>query len=363
MQSHVLQKWITIRGDQTVTSVIQDSEEWLDLSEYSDLTAWVDVRSATTPSGSLTLTVESAPYRDELLFQSVGPAVTVGVTTSPKTVKSLKSKATASLAKWVRWKISVQGMSGTWDTTFRVRLAASRTAHFSPTQLSGCVLWLRSDLGITLSSSQVSGWADQSGYANDASQTGGSLPNYSAASGVNGLPKLIGRAAGASPASWMIGTFAATSAPTNHTAIAVVTYPTPITNAAAFAGCTTGYAVNSSFSQFTGGAGIYGRIDGGAGGADAIINDSSSLGSPGIYTTNCDSSNVDIWVNGVKRATSAAFANAQAVQYVLLALDNSGTYAIAGDAYEYIFFNRVLSAYELAQIHRYLGGRYSIAVP
>jgi hypothetical protein len=34
---------------------------------------------------------------------------------------------------------------------------------FSPTSISGLQLWLRSDMGITLSGNQVTGWADQSG--------------------------------------------------------------------------------------------------------------------------------------------------------------------------------------------------------
>lgn len=38
---------------------------------------------------------------------------------------------------------------------------------FVPTDIGGCVLWLRSDLGITQSGGLVSSWADQSGSGND----------------------------------------------------------------------------------------------------------------------------------------------------------------------------------------------------
>ncbi len=38
------------------------------------------------------------------------------------------------------------------------------------TELPGCVLWLRADIGITLEGANVSAWADQSGVGNDFSQ-------------------------------------------------------------------------------------------------------------------------------------------------------------------------------------------------
>lgn len=57
---------------------------------------------------------------------------------------------------------------------------ASRAA-FTPTALSGCVLWLRADLGITLNGSDVSAWADQSGQAHHVAQGTGSVqPLYNA---------------------------------------------------------------------------------------------------------------------------------------------------------------------------------------
>lgn len=42
--------------------------------------------------------------------------------------------------------------------------------NFKPTNISGCVLWLRADLGKTLNGSTVSQWNDQSSSGNNASQ-------------------------------------------------------------------------------------------------------------------------------------------------------------------------------------------------
>ncbi len=45
------------------------------------------------------------------------------------------------------------------------------TKVWKPTDISGCVLWLRSDLGVTQSGGLVSQWADQSGNNNHLTQT------------------------------------------------------------------------------------------------------------------------------------------------------------------------------------------------
>jgi hypothetical protein len=55
---------------------------------------------------------------------------------------------------------------------------SSLAGSFLPTSLSGCVLWLRSDMGVTQASGSVSKWADQSGQGNDCIQnTGANQPS------------------------------------------------------------------------------------------------------------------------------------------------------------------------------------------
>jgi hypothetical protein len=61
-------------------------------------------------------------------------------------------------------------------------LRRHRTATpFVPTDLSGLSLWLKADAGITLSGSDVTAWADQSGNGNDAAAT--DTPTLSTVSG------------------------------------------------------------------------------------------------------------------------------------------------------------------------------------
>lgn len=71
------------------------------------------------------------------------------------------------------------------------RLLGRTGRQFEPLDIAGCVLWLRSDLGVTKDGSNlVSLWADQSGNGNDFSQnTDASKPVWTADVG-NGLPGL-----------------------------------------------------------------------------------------------------------------------------------------------------------------------------
>jgi hypothetical protein len=67
---------------------------------------------------------------------------------------------------------------------------AAAAGGFSPAQLSGLVLWLRADLGITLNGGNVSAWADQSGLGNHITQGTASLQPLFVASGPNGKPAI-----------------------------------------------------------------------------------------------------------------------------------------------------------------------------
>jgi hypothetical protein len=64
--------------------------------------------------------------------------------------------------------------------------------QFLPTQLSGLVLWLRADLGVTIGTG-VSSWADQSGNGNNVTQgTGAKQPTFVASGGANNTPYVQG---------------------------------------------------------------------------------------------------------------------------------------------------------------------------
>src|SRR5262249_48349564 len=146
-------------------------------------------------SASVQVVFETSPSADEGNFTALAPPVTFGTaapfvpaSTTPTVVRSVRSRVTANLARYVRWKI-VPSTTGLWDLTFRVRVTPTRSSAFAPTDIAGCCLWLRSDLGVTVpSGTAITAWNDQSGLNNHAIP--GTSPNYAVINGVNGLPRI-----------------------------------------------------------------------------------------------------------------------------------------------------------------------------
>lgn len=189
----VLAPWTTVRCASAVTSFTQDEQDWLDLGDRGDVAFFVDIAEATSGgSGGFALSFETAPLPDEMLFQPVAPDVPFAVTTSPLVVKSVRSAATAPLARYVRWKLKAPGASSAWSATFRVRAASGQQSFFAPTDIGGCLLWLQSELGVTkdAATNAVSRWADQSGRGNDATQVSSANQPIWTAAQMNGHPTL-----------------------------------------------------------------------------------------------------------------------------------------------------------------------------
>jgi hypothetical protein len=188
MQSILLQPWTTVQGASTLTSVTQDSAGWFEVSSFADVVFQIDVAQVTgSASGVVQLALQSSPTRDDAYFGSTTLPTTLAPTTTPALVKTIRTPSTSPLARFLRWQL-VSTSSTAWAATFRIRAHLSKQSFFAPTQLSGCVLWLRADMGITLSSG-VSAWGDQSGAGNGFSQaTRGSQPGFSASGGPNGTP-------------------------------------------------------------------------------------------------------------------------------------------------------------------------------
>lgn len=89
---------------------------------------------------------------------------------------------------------------------------------FSPLDLPGLTLWLRSDLGITLATG-VSAWADQSGNGYNVSQaTGSARPTYAASGGPNGRPYLSFNSASSQ---YLLGSYPGSVLANNCTVVAV----------------------------------------------------------------------------------------------------------------------------------------------
>jgi hypothetical protein len=126
VHAFVLQDWTTIRGSGD-GSVIQGSDQWPDMTAYQDLQFWLDVREVTLTSGSLVIDFETAPTKDEVLFQAMINSTNLVAAAGPivPPIQALLSNATVPIARWLRWKITASGGASTWDATFRIVCSAN----------------------------------------------------------------------------------------------------------------------------------------------------------------------------------------------------------------------------------------------
>jgi hypothetical protein len=185
-RAFLLQDWITVRGNSSsVAGVTQSQELWLEIPQFADAVFWIDVSEVTNPSSGLVLlNLESSPTCDESLFQPVAGIVGMTPATTPTVIKSVAGAgSTAPLSRYVRWRISTTGTGSAWSATFRIRLVGNRSSYWVPTQLSGALLWVRADLGLTISNTGVTGWADQSSNGKNLS-SGATPPTWVASSAI-----------------------------------------------------------------------------------------------------------------------------------------------------------------------------------
>ena len=128
MYGYILQDWITIRGNSSITSIAQSEPDWLGLAPYQDLVLWLDCRELTLGGATaINMNYETAPTKDDSLFIAMTSAFAVTAATTPTVTKILLAQnPTVPLGRWVRWKLTVSGTAtSSWDATFRVLCCAN----------------------------------------------------------------------------------------------------------------------------------------------------------------------------------------------------------------------------------------------
>jgi hypothetical protein len=121
MYCFCLQDFITMRSVSSVLTVVQSEPSWLDLSGFQDLALWLDVKEF-SGGGTISMTYETSPVKDDSTYVSLA---SVTVATGVNVTLVLKDSASTPITKWLRWKLSVASPGGTWDTTFRIWVAAN----------------------------------------------------------------------------------------------------------------------------------------------------------------------------------------------------------------------------------------------
>jgi hypothetical protein len=134
MHGFVLQDWVTIRGASTIGTITQSEHEWLDLSGYEDLIAWVDIREVLLANNTyVQFNLQTAPIKDEYLFVNMesSPLTVSAALTAPSIRKIIMAAPTTPnvpLGTWVRWQLTTSNgtsVNNVWDATFRILACAN----------------------------------------------------------------------------------------------------------------------------------------------------------------------------------------------------------------------------------------------
>src|SRR5260370_39092502 len=144
MQTVLLQPWTTISSG--LSGFTQDEGQWTDLACHSEIAGvWLDISQVT--GSNVQLQLQTSPSHDEAYFMPLTPFLTLSAASKPTFFQTPRTPTTPPLSRWVRWQLTGTGVS--WGATFRIRAAVAKQPDFVPTDLPGCVQWLRADLGIT----------------------------------------------------------------------------------------------------------------------------------------------------------------------------------------------------------------------
>jgi hypothetical protein len=131
MHSYLSQDLITMRGATSVTTITQAEGAWLDLFAYEDIVCWLDVKEVTTGGGTVQMSYETSPSKDDSLFVAMPTPLTLGTLGLTPTAWVLSALTTfqVPLARWFRWKLMASGGTLSWDVTFRLWVSANSNAR------------------------------------------------------------------------------------------------------------------------------------------------------------------------------------------------------------------------------------------
>lgn len=131
MYGYVLQDWITLKLTAASSTIIQNESDWLGFSSFQDIVFWCDIRGVTLSAGTVTMFLQTAPTKDDILFQTLSNCSFVVTTVAtpftssgvlPKSI--LAANPAVPLSTWVRWTIT--NTTANADITFRILCSANR---------------------------------------------------------------------------------------------------------------------------------------------------------------------------------------------------------------------------------------------
>jgi hypothetical protein len=226
---------------------------------------------------------------------------------------------------------------------------------FWPTNISGCCLWLRADLGITTSAGKTTVWADQSGHGFDFASATGAInhPPDAPATWTNGKPAIT----------WHAGDFSSQGDRLDN-----IAPPAALTGASAAEGFVIGQATSTGVSigeglwNFgTGSAGWFPYADGND--YENFCNSGRPAGTGGgTYTVP--------WMYNIQSSAAAMFGTLNGTTIMNFSGGGLG-FAVPTNCYignslagfdgqtaEYVVYNKILSSGERTRVTAYKADRY-----
>jgi len=217
-------------------------------------------------------------------------------------------------------------------------------ASFVPTNLPGCVLWLRADLGVTLNGTTVSAWADQSGNGNNVSQsTGSAQPTFNNVdSSYNGKSTFSFVSANSQA---LTGTFTKTQ---------------PFT--IVLVGHSTNSLLNDEFIFGGSGVGIWtasisDEVTSYAGSVLAAAN--GTAGTPALMAATFNGATSALYVNS-STAVASGNIGTNNMSSISIGGENSQAHFLDGKMAEVLIYTGALSAAQVNTLFAYLNNRYWI---
>ena len=217
---------------------------------------------------------------------------------------------------------------------------------FSPLDISGLQLWLKSTDGITESSLRVSAWADQSGNSNNVTQSEPTDQPFLITDNWN-RPAISFGNSDSEDTFMVVPAGVAVNMSTGHSVFAVSrTYKEPSVN---------------PIINFTGLHGVLGhftRVLFTRGGGSNRLSTQAHNHSRSVVGFTADSTGVDFYTETATDSASAVSGSNTAGWVGRWNSDTSST--LSGDIYEILVFNRKLSAVEATRIVTYLASKYHV---
>jgi hypothetical protein len=358
MHVDVLIPKTTVSGVTPVLSIIQDQESYVDTGGAADMVFYVEVFNVNAGGGSLTLTLESSPTNDAALFLTVAGPITLAASSTPLIIKTIPGAASvAPLSRLLRWHVTASSSSTTnWSVTFRVRAARSRTPFFSPTLIPGCVVWFRSDLGVTLGvGSAVSQWLDQTGNTANTLSASGS-PTWSSNGFTSPIPAPAVQTSSGTPDAYFTASGATIAQPDSMFLVAQ----------------SVGAPLAAQQIFISGPAGLLQAL-GQATSTTTTLNIDASAGAPktktvaalttaSIIQVDWDMGNTLVYQNGTVIG-AAISPGSDSLQFGSIGNGPSGLFPVNANFAEVILYNSILTPAYRTLVTRYLGARYGISVP